>query len=197
MHAHAARGIRCAHGSICARPRHQNPIKQNPPRKAGLHTRRDRGNSSSGSDELPLNRRFCKPRLLATGEVRPKSAASGRVALQPRRPFCSHSSPSPSTCTAPSAGICTGRCRTSSASPTAPAGASPPSARSLPPQGQPRSTVSRHLAQLAAGGRHRAPAAPWRRLCLRHRGPLPAGCAGGVPPARKGCPTGENRRTGR
>ena len=29
------------------------------------------------------------------------------------------------------------------------------------------------------------------------RGPLPASCARGVPPARKGCPTNTNRRTGR
>ena len=48
----------------------------------------------------------------------------GGLLLQPRRPLCSHSSPSPSTCTAPSAGICTGRCRTSWRSPTAPGGAS-------------------------------------------------------------------------
>ena len=62
-----------------------------------------------------------------------------------------------------------------------------PSVRTLAAAtGQPRSTVSRHLAQLAAGGRHRAPAAPWRRLCLRHRGPLPAGGARGVPLGENG-----------
>ena len=71
------------------------------------------------------------------GRGAPEQAASGRVALQPRRLLCCHSSPSPSTCTAPSAGICTGRCRTSWRSPTAPAGASPPSARSPRPQGRP------------------------------------------------------------
>src|SRR6476659_4385575 len=73
-----------------------------------------------------------------------------------------------------------------------------PSVRTLASAtGTPRSTVSRHLAQLGRGRRHRAPAAPWRRLCLRYRGPLPAGAAWGVPLARKGCPTAGKRRTDR
>src|SRR3954447_11794227 len=46
---------------------------------------------------------------------------------------------------------------------------------------QPRSTVSRHLAQTGRRGRHRAPAASWWRVCLHDREPLPAGHAGGVP----------------
>ena len=44
--AHGARGIRCAHGSICARPRHRDPEIAKPARKAGLHTGRGRGSSS-------------------------------------------------------------------------------------------------------------------------------------------------------
>src|SRR6478672_7793393 len=73
-----------------------------------------------------------------------------------------------------------------------------PSVRTLAATtGQPRSTVSLHLAQTSRRGRHRASAAPWRRLCLHDRDPLPAGAAGGVPSAREGCPTCGNRRTGR
>jgi hypothetical protein len=73
-----------------------------------------------------------------------------------------------------------------------------PSVRTLAAAtGQPRSTVSRHLAQLGPGGRHRASAAPWWRLCLRHRRPLLAGSARGVPLAIRGCPTGANRRKDR
>src|SRR3954451_8370067 len=53
-----------------------------------------------------------------------------------------------------------------------------PSVRTLAAAtGQPRSTVSRHLSQTGQGGRHRAPAAPWWRLRLRHREPLSAGAA--------------------
>src|SRR3954452_17413438 len=58
-----------------------------------------------------------------------------------------------------------------------------PSVRTLAAvTGTSKSTVSRHLAQAGEGRRHRAPAAPWWRLCLRHRRPLSAGGTGGVPP---------------
>src|SRR4051794_25981483 len=71
-----------------------------------------------------------------------------------------------------------------------------PSVRTLAAAtGQPRSTVSRHLAQIGQGGHHHTPAAPGWRLRLRDRGPLPPGTTRGVPPARRGCPTAENRRT--
>jgi len=73
-----------------------------------------------------------------------------------------------------------------------------PSVRTLAAAtGQPRSTVSRHLAQVGPGGRHRTSAAPWRLLRLHCRDPLPAGAARGVPSARSGCPTDANRRTDR
>ena len=73
-----------------------------------------------------------------------------------------------------------------------------PSVRTLAAAtGQPRSTVSRHLAQLAEAGviaRQRRPGGVYAYIIAS---PLPAGAARGVPPARTGCPTGAKRRTAR
>ena len=141
-------------------------------------------------DELPLHRRFSQAPLLATGEVCPKcSRFRAGCAATPEAPLLSfipvtldlyrtvrrhlHWTLQNLVAFADRTGRCFPSVRTLAAA-----------------TGQPRSTVSRHLAQLAAGGRHRAPAAPWRRLCLRDREPLPAGARGvshqrerGVPPA--------------
>ena len=179
-HARDVRGIRRvrSHFREAETP---EPISKNPPGKGGsAYPAGGRETLGMAIESFPDLADFRKPHS-CHGRSAPGQAASGRVALQPRRPFCSHSSPSPSTCTAPSAAICTGRCRTSWRSPTAPDGASPPSARSLPPQGQPRSTVSRHLAQLA------------ERASSRVSGALVASMPTSSPAAscrrRAGCPT--------
>ena len=73
-----------------------------------------------------------------------------------------------------------------------------PSVRTLAKAtGTPRSTVSRHLAQPGPGGRHYAPATPWRRLRVRDREGVPARHERGVPRAGKACPTSADRRTAR
>src|SRR4051812_42234650 len=70
MHAHAARGIRCAHGSICARPRHQTTETQNPPKAAGLHIRRT-GKLYRGRQSFPEIAGAFKREIRATSKVRP------------------------------------------------------------------------------------------------------------------------------
>jgi hypothetical protein len=74
--------------------------------------------------------------------------------------LCSHSSPSPWISTVPSAGICTGRCKTSWRSPTAPASAGPACAPSLPLQGRPGArcpAIWRKLAEAGVIARQRRP----------------------------------------
>ena len=194
---------RCARNPLRARLHFREaatpePEKQKPASKGGSAYPAEAGETRClATTSFPDLADFRKPLCLPRAKCAQGQPLPGGLLLQPRRPLCCirprHPRPVPHRPPASALDAAEPRRR----SPTAPASASPPSARSLRPQGQPRSTVSRHLAQLAAGGRHRAPAAPWWRLCLRHRGPLPAGCAGGVPPARTGCPTGGNRRTGR
>ena len=83
-----ARGIRCAHDSICARPRHRDPEIAKPAEAAGLRISGEAGETRVFGDiELPRNREISQAPLACTGKVRPKSAASERVALQPRRPL--------------------------------------------------------------------------------------------------------------
>ena len=85
MHAHAARGIRCAHGSICARPRHREPRNAKPASEGGSAYPAKPGKSRClarrASPKSPV---FASP-VACTGKVRPEPAASGRVAAAPRR----------------------------------------------------------------------------------------------------------------
>lgn len=74
--------------------------------------------------------RFYASPILATGDLRLDEAPPGGLLPQPRRPFCSISYPSDSTCIAPSAGICTGLSSALSGSPIAPASAGRAAARS-------------------------------------------------------------------
>ena len=73
-----------------------------------------------------------------------------------------------------------------------------PSVRTLAAAtGQPRSTVSRHLAQLAEEGviaRQRRPGGVYAYIIASRFLPAARGVSHR---ARTGCPTGENRRTGR
>src|SRR4051812_305300 len=55
--------------------------------KAGLHSPVAREAKRFGDHELPRNREFSQAPLACTGKVRPKSAASGRVAPQPGGPM--------------------------------------------------------------------------------------------------------------
>ena len=134
----AARGIGRA-PSLSARPRERPTAKAKTRRSGGLCISDWRSGKlvCLATTSFPDPGKFRK-RVSCHGQGAPDARRSRRAAsaAQGSR-LCSHSSPSPSTCTAPSAGICTGRCRTSWRSPTAPAGASPPSARSPRPQGSP------------------------------------------------------------
>ena len=94
-HAREVRGLGRVHGSIfreAARPRTQNSKTR---RSGGSAYRRSRGNSYLGRHELPSNRRYFASPVLATGEVRPGKPLPGGLRCNPRRPLCSHSSPSP------------------------------------------------------------------------------------------------------
>ena len=72
------------HGSVYARPRHQNPEKQNPPRRAGLHPAKP-GSSCLWQDRAsPTSPNLRKPDS-CHGRSVPWQAASGRVAAAPRR----------------------------------------------------------------------------------------------------------------
>ena len=82
MHAHGARGIRHAHRSICARPRHQNPETLNPPKAAGLHTGEAGIAKLSTITSFPYRAKNRK-RLLAMGKVCLVHAASGGLFPQP------------------------------------------------------------------------------------------------------------------
>ena len=133
---HGARGIRCAHGSICARPTPRTQNSKTRRERRALHTG-EPGKLFPWQDRAsPTSPSFASP-VSCHGRCMPDARRFRRVCCSQGDRFARHSSPSPSTCTAPSAGICIGRCRTSWRSLTAPGGASPPSARSPRPQGSP------------------------------------------------------------
>ena len=162
---------------------------------AGLHTRRTGENRIRGKIELPLPAEFRKP-LSCHRQGAPDACRFPAGCFSSQGAVMLAFVPSPSTCTAPSAGICTGRCRTSSPTPTAPASAGPASAPLLPPRDSPGARCPATWPNWPRR-RRRASATPWWCLCLHGRAPVPAGPARGVPPARKGCPTSAKRRTGR
>ena len=172
------------------------PIKQNPPRKAGLHIRRSRGNSVCGRIELPLtvadfSKPLCLPQAMCARASRFRAGCAATpealllsfvpVTLDLYRTVRRHLHWTLQNLVA--FADRTGNCF--------------PSVRTLAAAtGQPRSTVSRHLAQLAEAGviaRQRRPGGVYAYVIAA------ASCrpARGVPPARKGCPTARKRRTGR
>ena len=103
------------------RGRHQNPRIAKPAEVAGLHGPKPEAEflAEPASGKSAFN---ASPDLPRAKYVRGE-AASERVLLHPGGILCSHSSPSPSTCTVPCAVICTGRCRTWSPSLIDPANA--------------------------------------------------------------------------
>ena len=134
---HRARGIPCAPFPFTRGRDTQNPELQNPPRKAGLHTRRSRRSSYPWQEQsFPEIPEFNARPVSCHGQIMPRAGAfRARCCRSQGGQLCSASSLSRSTYTAAFAGTCIGRCRTSWRSLTAPGGAFPLSARSPRPQG--------------------------------------------------------------
>ena len=96
--ARAARGIRRAHGSICARPRHQNPEIAKPASKGGSAIPAGAGKTrQSGDTEIPLTSpNFRKPLWRAPAKCAQNQPLPGGLRCNPGGYLCSKSSPFPS-----------------------------------------------------------------------------------------------------
>ena len=155
--------------------RNPDPEIANPPKAAGCISGRGRGNLSDlAIESFPKSPILASP--LATGKVRPKSAASGRVALQPRRLLCSPAFRLPLRCTGRSASpICAGPCSAWSDLPITPGKCFPSVRKLVRDERYPRAApVSRHLAELVKCGAIKRDTAAGRRLHLPDRPPLSA-----------------------